>query len=274
MFRHKESEMSSTPENGGGTKQTIPPYLSHKTFNNFIEGLRTGVPDRIDRSVMPTLSGTAQAHLLYALRYLNLVNGEGKPTETLTQLAAAQGAEKQKVLTDLLKSAYPFVFNDKIDLERCTGKQIEEAFATTGASSETLRKSLAFFLATAKQANLKLSPHMKRTRRPRVAGQRARGAAANARGGAQGGASDQTPNPPAKTEPPASRGSEKTVQLKSGAGSVTLSIDVDLLKLEPGEDEDLILTLRNTIRAYEKSFQAKKEDEDVTRIRFGKDAEF
>lgn len=197
--------MSSTPENGSG-KQAIPPYLSHKTFNNFLEGLSKGVPARIDRSVMSSLSGTAQAHLLHALKYLNLIDAEGAPTQTLNQLAAAEGAEKQRILKEVLTSAYPFVFKGGVDLERCTSKQIEEAFASTGASSETLRKTLSFFLATAKQAGLTLSPHIKRARRPRgTAARPRRGVASSASAPTSAGADEveentPPPRPTAKTK--------------------------------------------------------------------------
>ncbi|MGI9107675.1 MAG: DUF5343 domain-containing protein [Pyrinomonadaceae bacterium] len=240
--------MSSTPENGNGTKKVIPPYLSHKTFNNFIDGLRTGIPARIDRSVMSSLSGTAQAHLLYALKYLNLVDAEGIPTEQLNQLATATDAEKQRILREVLVSAYPFVCNDGIDLERCTGKQIEEAFATTGASSETLRKSLAFFQATAKQAGMNISPHIKRTRRARGTGQRTRGGTASTRGGVQGVNTEPLPqNPAPVTQHPT--GTTKTIQLNTG-GSLTLSLAVNLLELK-GKDREFVFKLIDELDEYE-----------------------
>jgi hypothetical protein len=265
--------MSSTPENGGG-KQVIPPYLSHKTFNNFIEGLSKGIPARIDRSVMGSLSGTAQAHLLHALRYLNLIDSESAPTEKLNQLAAAQEAEKQKILREILTSAYPFVFNSGIDLQRCTSKQIEEAFAKTGASSETLRKTLSFFLATAKQAGLSLSPHIKRARRPRGTGARARRAGAGVGGAAGAGAdgSAEADAPPAsqQDEP---QGTKKTIQLKRG-GSLTLSLAVNILELK-GDDRTFVFELIDRLEEYEQRMAEPSEKEgDVIKIKLGKDAEF
>lgn len=251
--------MSGTPENGGG-KQAIPPYLSHKTFNSFIEGLAKGIPARIDRSVMGSLSGTAQAHLLHALRYLNLIDAEGVPTEKLNQLASAQEAEKQKILREILNSAYPFVFNSGIDLQRCTSKQIEEAFAKTGASSETLRKTLSFFLATAKQAGLSLSPHIKRARRPRGTGVRTRRAATGA-----GGAAEPSPeaDPPAATprqEEP--QGTKKIIQLRRG-GSLTLSLAVNILELK-GEDRTFVFELIDKLEEYEqKTAESNKKEDDT-----------
>jgi hypothetical protein len=51
---------------------------------------------------------------------------------------------------------------------------------------------------------------------------------------------------------------EKTIELKSGAGSVTLLLDVDLIKLEPGEEETFVMGLRNLVRAYEKPLKRER----------------
>ena len=48
------------------TERVLPPYLSYKTFETFIEGLKVGMPGRIDRSVMKTLSGANQSWLMGA----------------------------------------------------------------------------------------------------------------------------------------------------------------------------------------------------------------
>lgn len=252
--------MSSTPENGGG-KQAIPPYLSHKTFTNFIEGLRKGVPARIDRSVIGSLSGTAQAHLLQTLRYLNLIDADSEPTAALNQLATAQDAEKQRIVKELLIASYPFVFNSGVDLEKCTGKQFEELFAKTGASGDTLRKTLTFFMAMAKDGGIKLSPFIgKRAPRSRSATPRARGAAAGGgRTGAQGQAAEQpAPNPAQGSQ--AQGGTSKTITLRTG-GSLTLTMAVNLLELE-GEDRDFVFGLVDSLKQYEKKVQAQTESKD------------
>ena len=42
-----------------------PPYLAFRTFRHFLDGLRaSGIPGRIDRSVMSSLSGGAQSALI------------------------------------------------------------------------------------------------------------------------------------------------------------------------------------------------------------------
>lgn len=237
--------MSTSPESGSGAKTAIPPYLSHKTFSNFIQSLKTGVPARIDRSVMGSLSGTAQAHLLHALRYLNLIDAEATPTERLHQLATAQDAEKPKILREILTSSYKFIGECNLDLGKCTSKQLEEAFAKTGASSETLRKTLSFYLGVAKEAGMQLSPYLKRARKPRGTGQRTRGAAARA-------TQTPTPDPPAQTatqNTPQPNGTMKTIQLKTG-GSLTLSLAVNLLELK-GKDREFVFKLIDKLDEYE-----------------------
>jgi hypothetical protein len=45
---------------------------------------------------------------------------------------------------------------------------LEERFAQAGATGDTLRKCVAFFLSAAKGAGIKLSPHFKKVRGPRT----------------------------------------------------------------------------------------------------------
>ena len=64
-----------------------PPYTSYRTFKTFIEDLHEhGVPSRIDRSVLTRFSGVVGTQLMHALRFLGLIEDDGRPT------AAPQGA--------------------------------------------------------------------------------------------------------------------------------------------------------------------------------------
>ena len=61
-----------------------PPYTSYRTFKTFIEDLHEhGVPSRIDRSVLTRFSGIVGTQLMHALRFLGLVEDDGRPTERL-----------------------------------------------------------------------------------------------------------------------------------------------------------------------------------------------
>jgi hypothetical protein len=160
----------------------VPPYLSYKTFNTFIEGLKVGIPTRIDRTVLSSMSGAVQAQLMAALRYLGLVTQHSVTQEKLAQLVNSEGPERQRVLTELFRGAYPFIF-EGFDLQRATTGEIEEAFRKVGASGETIRKCVAFFLAGAKAAGIPVSPHIKTSRVSRTASPRLKKAIAiNANG--------------------------------------------------------------------------------------------
>ena len=68
------------------------PYVSYRTFRNFLELLKEGLPSRIDRSVWgPRYSGTTGQQLMTALKSLNLINENGTPNNTLENLVNSNG---------------------------------------------------------------------------------------------------------------------------------------------------------------------------------------
>lgn len=147
------------------TDKVIPPYLSYKTFRSFVESLKVGIPGRIDRSVLSSLSGANQSWLLGALRFLDLTTADGKPTDRLRRLVESEGAERQKRLQELTRSAYPTLFRDGFHLSTATPRQLEEAFAALGPSGDTVRRCVTFFVGLAKDAELQVSPHIKKATR-------------------------------------------------------------------------------------------------------------
>jgi hypothetical protein len=139
----------------------IPPYLSFRTFRTFLDALAvSGVPTRVDRSVMASRSGSNQALLISAIRYFGLASENGLPTPDLEALVQSEGKERQEVWRRILVRSYPNLF--KLDLQRATTQQLSEALAREGLSNQdTIRKALNFFTIAAKDAGLKLSPHIK-----------------------------------------------------------------------------------------------------------------
>jgi hypothetical protein len=141
------------------TKGPTPPYVAYRTFSNFVEGLRQGMPGRIDRSVMGTLSGAVQAQLIATLRYLGLVSDDGTPTDRLARLVHSEGSERESALRDILTTSYPSLFDDagSFHLATATADQFQEQFRKLNIRGDTVRKAQAFFLAAAKEANVPLS---------------------------------------------------------------------------------------------------------------------
>ncbi|HXN53879.1 MAG TPA: DUF5343 domain-containing protein [Candidatus Acidoferrum sp.] len=146
---------------------SAPPYISYRTFVGFIERLRRGMPSRIDRSVMSSLSGSNQSQLMATLRYLELISHNGLPTERLSKLVNSQDAQVQRGLREILLSSYPFLFKS-FDLQKATFDELREQFVGAGASGDTVRKCVAFFLGAAKHAGLQISPFVTSRSRLRV----------------------------------------------------------------------------------------------------------
>ena len=170
------------------TEKRTPPYLAYRTFINYVDGMReTGVPSRIDRSLLRSMSGTAQSQLLGALAFFGLVDDPnvGTPQPGLGKLVKSEGEARQQLLRELLTASYPYLFTDQLDLTNGTPKQVEEVLRSeAGISGDTVRKCFVFFVAMAKEAGVTLSSFLAGTRakngttrrratgRPAVAGPR------------------------------------------------------------------------------------------------------
>jgi hypothetical protein len=140
-------------------RKRTPPYVAYKTFIGFVDSLRKAIPGRIDRSVMHTMSGGTQSHVSHALRTMDLINESGVPTEAFKNLINSLGEDRKKALAASLKTGYPFLFPpSKIDLATASGKQLLEEFENVGLRGDSIRRSIAFFLAAGKDAGITLSP--------------------------------------------------------------------------------------------------------------------
>jgi hypothetical protein len=159
-----------------GALKRLPPYLSYRTFRSFLDSVGVaGVPNRIGRSLMASKSGSTQALLLTAIRYLGLASEKGVTSPELERLVHAEGKERQDVWRGILEKAYPAFFSAKINLERTTTEELAEIFTKEGVSSpDTVRKCVTFFSLAAKDAGIKLSPHIKPYAGARQSARRAR----------------------------------------------------------------------------------------------------
>lgn len=147
-------------ENG---KLIAPAYIGYNALVNFFNVLReTQIPPQIDRTVMPKVSGSQVSTIVSSLKFLKLADANSKPTAILRELVNATDEQRSAILKSVLEAAYPFLFTDsEFDLGTATGQMMAEKFRLQGVSGATLSKSIAFFLAAAKVAGIKVSPHIK-----------------------------------------------------------------------------------------------------------------
>jgi hypothetical protein len=147
-------------------KRQIPPYVPWRTFETYLDGLKAFGPDLpnvIDRDSMRTFSGAMQSWLLNALRSLNMIDDNGVPRPRLKQIVHATPESRKAMYKQVLEAEYRFL--DGINLRAATPKQIEAAFETTGATGDTIRKCMVFFVGLAKAAEVPLSPLIMKVRR-------------------------------------------------------------------------------------------------------------
>ena len=147
-------------------KVKTPPYASVKTFTNAINEIRDvlgHVPERIDRSSFPKLSGAAANEVIAALRFFGLVQGEKAiPTPLFEEYVMASDADRKPVLGRIVREAYSFVLSEaSFNIERATSSQVQEVFRAGGVNGSTLTRAITLFLAMTKQAEIKVSPAVK-----------------------------------------------------------------------------------------------------------------
>ncbi len=229
----------------GRTKsERIPPYVSYRTFSNFLAELRArGIPSRIDRSVMAHKSGTIQSQLLLTLHYLGLVKGSGLITPRLQKLLESEEAERKALLREILQTSYDFAFDRTFGLKTATSHQAEELFQKTGASGETVRRCIAFFLAAAKDSGIPVSSYIKPHGRRKSTSRKRVQSSQN--------------TPPADLSPvdESDGGGEfRKVQLKSG-GTLRLELSIDIFDLDE-KDREFIFRLIDELKEYERESKA------------------
>ena len=135
------------------------PYVSYRTFRNFLELLKEGLPSRIDRSVWgPRYSGTTGQQLMTALKSLNLINENGTPNNTLENLVNSNGTQRQLLIKNILEDKYSEIF--QIDLVRATRSQFNEIFRSVGINDGMLNKCQLFFIQACQDAGIELSNYI------------------------------------------------------------------------------------------------------------------
>ncbi len=86
-------------------QRLTPAYGSYQTLKNNIIGL-DHVPDVLDYSVFPTMSGATRGLFFSALKFFNLIDDQGKPTVGFHSLVDGTDEERQAILRGLIESNY------------------------------------------------------------------------------------------------------------------------------------------------------------------------
>lgn len=226
-----------------------PVYAGWTTFKNeIIDKLSQALPNRIDKSIFLGQAGGVQSQLIAGLKFLALIDEDGKPTQALVDLTDDDETKRKSALASILKSRYAPLF--ALGLDKATLQQIMDTLGTAyGISGDTKEKAIRFFLAAAQYAGVSLSPFLlKENGKP----QTPRRTAAARRPRPTDGARQENSPPPLvdpPSSPPAGSGEERIVKLASG-GTLTLTASVGFMKL-PKADREFVFGLVDQLDEYE-----------------------
>jgi hypothetical protein len=217
-----------------------PPYnIAWSTLRSFLERIDLeNLPPRIDRSYLPTLSGTAQSYLIGALRSFELIGPNREVLPALKELAQDPDG-RPALIGDLLRKYYPEVV--ELGENNGTAGQLEEAFRKYGLAGNTVRKAVTFYVHAAQYAGLPLSPHW----HVRKAGSGYRDASSVKRPRKP----TSRPAAPIQQTSRTPAGDSRSLALKSG-GTVTLAVSVNLFELSK-EDRNFVLKLIDEMSDYD-----------------------
>jgi hypothetical protein len=141
-------------------KKRSPPYVSYRSFLTLLDDLRArGIPSRMDRSYWgDKFSGSTGTQLISALRFLNLVDGNGVPTNLLKELVQARGSVRVDCLKRISHSSFTFLGNSVFEPDKATYAQLEETFHENyQVDKDVARKCIKFFTELAGEAEIPLS---------------------------------------------------------------------------------------------------------------------
>jgi hypothetical protein len=231
-------------EKQNGDSKPVPVYLSFKTFQTAVQGLRThGLPTVLDRTAFGSRSGGEQTQILSAFKFLGLIDDANKTQPVLSKLVGVTegSADEKGILLSILKQRYSNAF--ALNLEAATPAQLDKAIADYGAGGSTKSRSVRFFIKAVEYCGAKMSARLT-ARKPR-----------------------STPSPGSDSEskkrknndpvPPASDGAQlKTVKLPNVNGTLTVGGTFNFFDLV-GEERTLVLGIIDLINAFAKKVDAK-----------------
>lgn len=149
---------------GDDAKQKAPgaPYMSYKGFQNYLTRFsEEGLPGRFDGSYFGNQSGSIVAQTRGTLRYLDLIDDDKHPTDTLKTLVESDESERKQYLKMIFEEKYA----DALALSKnATAGQLADVFRERGLSGATVQKAITFFLGMAEDVGVELSPHFKKGR--------------------------------------------------------------------------------------------------------------
>lgn len=136
----------------------VPAYVAFPTFLNFVDSYAgDDLPDHIDKSLMPTMAGGTQNHLMASLKSLNLIDGDGTATTEFKHLVRARPTPElfKSELRTLIDEAYEGIVETD-GLSKLTPKKLQDSFRAAGATGSTTSRAIRFYLSALKACGVEV----------------------------------------------------------------------------------------------------------------------
>ncbi|MBI3979750.1 MAG: DUF5343 domain-containing protein [Chloroflexi bacterium] len=219
--------------------RTVPPYGPVKGMLEGIHLLRRVTPAQVDEAFLKA-NGVAphnEYKVIGALRYLGLIDAQGRPTER-SRLLKTRGAAFTLNLQRIVQDAYADLFA-RVDVKKASRDEIHNYFITQGGhGAEMASKAARFFVELCRLAEIELAP---------IGRGRAGGATAAGPGGGRARPSS-APEEPARTPATEWVGFPTAIPLMAGLvmPPFVLAITPETARLS---EEELVELFRRVNRA-------------------------
>jgi Family of unknown function (DUF5343) len=141
------------------SSKMAPPYFAFRTLTNTLDTMKEkGIPRRIDRTYLVGMAGAGQTQFISGLKSLGLIDAAGTVQPKFEELVLANSSERKRLLAELLVERYP----EAVELGKtnATTGELVDVFREYGATGDTARKAIAFYLNAARYTGqVRLSPH-------------------------------------------------------------------------------------------------------------------
>lgn len=229
-------------------------YVGWTTFKNALDQLAQALPNRIDRTCFPGQAGGVQSQLLAALKFLDLIDDDGKPTRSLQSLADADSENARKEqFKKILETQYSKLF--ALDLTKTTPGELAETMgASYNVTGDTRAKAIRFFISAVSWLNIPMSKLLLKgtPNAPSSAGSTPRRRKTTPRPRANSG--EDIEDEEEVEEETQQSGTARTVNLQSG-GTLTISVSLDVLRLS-SSDRQFVFGLIDKLEEYESKASA------------------
>ena len=141
------------------SRGAIPPYGPTRGTLQSLQLLRRTTPVRIDSDFLRVnkVAPGNEYKVVGALRFLNLIDEDGRPTEN-SRLLKTKGATYTLALQEIVRNAYSGVFQT-LKPDEITRDAIYNYFVTDGGlGAEMATKATRFLLKLCKQAEIEIAP--------------------------------------------------------------------------------------------------------------------